>query len=222
MEIFVMFGLLQFFTESGLFMIPLVLCSLVALAVIAERGWALRRRNVISESIVQKIEQLPPGSEMTELQNLSRKDPTMLGRLTKLALEHAQYPKEETTEALQARGRHEATMLERGLVIIEIIAYIAPLLGLLGTVSGLVHIFAEIGVEGITVQTTRLARGISEILNATIAGLTIAIPSYIAYSYYSRKIQTMVIEVETICADLVIKLYRQPGKQNAVLRKTRA
>ena len=101
-------------------------------------------------------------------------------------------------------------MLERGLVIIEIVAYIAPLLGLLGTVSGLARIFADIGVANIAQQHSEFARGISEILNATIIGLTIAVPAYVAYSYYSRKIEMMVIEVETICADLVAKLYRQP------------
>ncbi len=200
----------KFLKDGGPFMVPLVLCSLTAVAFIIERCWALQRKKIISEDIAQRIDRLKPGSDATELAALCAKDDSMLGRLAHVAFEHAKYSKEENTEAIQARGRHEATMLERGLVIIEIIAYIAPLLGLLGTVSGLSHIFAEIGFENVASQHVRFAKGISEILNATIMGLTIAVPSYVAFSYYSRKIEMMVIEVETICAELVAKLYRQP------------
>ena len=200
----------KFLKDGGPFMVPLVLCSLTAVAFIIERGWALQRKKIISDDLARRIDALKPGSDATELAALCEKDDSMLGRLAHLAFEHARYSKEENTEAIQARGRHEATMLERGLVIIEIIAYIAPLLGLLGTVSGMVHIFARIGFENIAFHTTDLAAGISEILNATIMGLSIAIPSYVAYSYYSRKIEMMVVEVETICADLVAKLYRSP------------
>ena len=208
MEILATFAPIEFLENGGIFMIPLVLCSLIAVAFIIERGWALQRSKVIPDKIAEGIDQLRPGDDVSTLVGLCEHDQTMLGRLAKIAFAHANYSKEEATDAIQARGRHEATMLERGLVVIEIIAYIAPLLGLLGTVSGLVHIFAKIGFEHIGLQTTELARGISEILNATISGLVIAIPAYIAYSYYSRRVEMMVVEVETICADLVAKLYR--------------
>ena len=203
------FDPIKFFIDGKWAMWPLLVCSIVAVAFIIERGLALRRAKVISDALAREIDEMKPGEETEVLAEKARHDDSMLGRLATIAFRHAQYSKEENTEAIQARGRHEATMLERGLVIIEIAAYVAPLLGLLGTVSGMASIFAEIGFQNVAQQQTKFAAGISEILNATITGLIIAIPSYIAYSYYSRKIEMMVVEVETICADLVAKLYRE-------------
>jgi biopolymer transport protein ExbB len=212
MEFMAMLAPIQFLINGGWFMVPLVLCSITAVTFIIERGLALRREKVISDEIAQGIDQLCPGGDATDLAERCHQDGTMLGRLAHVAFEHAPYSKEESSEAIQAKGRHEAALLERGLVILEIIAYIAPLLGLLGTVSGMARLFAQIGLQNITQQQDEFARGISEILNATMTGLTIAIPAYMAYSYYARKVETMVIEVETICADLLAKLYRQPAE----------
>lgn len=203
------FAPIQFLKDGGPFMVPLVICSIVALAIILERGWALRRARVVPEDLARQIMDLRTGGNPNALAAACAQSDSMLARLAQVALQHSRYAKEENIEAVQARGRHEATMLERGLVIIEIVAYIAPLLGLLGTVSGLSHIFAEIGFEHISQQHARFAKGISEILNATIMGLSIAVPAYIAFSYYSRKIEQMVVEVETLCADLLAQLYRQ-------------
>ena len=97
--------------------------------------------------------------------------------------------------------------LERGLIVLEVITGIAPLLGLLGAVSGLVHVFAHLGLSAGATDTKGIALGISEALNTTIFGLSIAVPSLIAFSYFSKKVEVMAVEMESLVADLLAKCY---------------
>jgi biopolymer transport protein ExbB len=97
--------------------------------------------------------------------------------------------------------------LERGLIVLEIITGIAPLLGLIGAVSGLVHVFSNLGLSTGSADTKAIALGIAEALNATVFGLSIAVPALIAFSYFSRKVEVMSVEMETLVVELISKCY---------------
>ncbi|MGH7938333.1 MAG: MotA/TolQ/ExbB proton channel family protein, partial [Chthoniobacterales bacterium] len=123
------------------------------------------------------------------------------------ALQHLRAPRSETVEAVETRARHEMVILERGLIVLEIITGIAPLLGLIGAVSGLVHVFSHLGLTAGTADTKVIALGISEALNATVFGLSIAVPTLIAFSYFSKKVEVMSVEMETLVVELISKCY---------------
>jgi biopolymer transport protein ExbB len=123
----------------------------------------------------------------------------------------------ENLEAVQTRARNEVVRLESGLFVLEIIVGIAPLLGLLGAVSGLVKVFASFGANASANDPHLMANGISEALSTTIVGLAIAIPSLIAYSYFTKKIEIMASEMESLLSELLAKCYHQK-QRSAVLR----
>lgn len=205
-------SVVKFFVQGGLFMIPLVICSVVSLAVIVVRLIALRRDVVIPPLLIQEIEGIQPGEEKQGAIRLARiacMDHSPLGRIIDVAMRHLNWPKAENNEAVQTRARGEIVRLESGLFILEIIVGIAPLLGLLGAVSGLVSVFAAFGADVATQDPHGIAKGISEALTTTIVGLAIAIPSLIFYSHFSRKIETMAAEMESLVADLLAKCYGQ-------------
>src|SRR6185503_47369 len=111
----------------------------------------------------------------------------------------------ENMEAVQTKARHEIVRLESGLFVLEVIVGISPLLGLLGAVSGLVTVFAAFGANSAAEDPHGIAKGISEALSTTIVGLAIAIPSLISYSYFSKKIEKMSSDMETLMAELLSK-----------------
>lgn len=220
-------SVVHFFVQGGLFMIPLLLCSVISVAVILIRALALRRSVVMPAAIEREIESIQPGDESNAAVRIARLaclDQSALGRITDVALRHLNWPKSENQEAVQTRARHEIVRLESGLFILEIIVGIAPLLGLLGAVSGLVTVFAAFGADAAAQDPHGIAKGISEALSTTIVGLAIAIPSLIAYSHFSRKVETMAAEMESLVSDLLAKCYarkertgpvRQPAHQSS-------
>ena len=112
---------------------------------------------------------------------------------------------------LQTRARHEIVRLERGLVVLEIIVGIAPLLGLVGTIVGMMTVFGGVGHEGLG-DAAKLAKGIALILRATLIGLLIAIPSLIFWSYYTKKVEMFAVEMETLCDEFLRRQYREEKK----------
>jgi len=205
-------SIVLFFARGGVVMIPITICSLASLTVILERGFALRRSQIIPESLYETIFNYRIGQPSSEIQRLAAPGRTTLARLVRVCLEHLPWSKAENVEAVQTKARSEIAQLERGLVVLEIVVGIGPLLGLLGTLTGLITIFGNVGDAGIAEQGMMLARGIAEALNTTVAGLTIAIPSLIAHSYYMKKIESMSVEMESSCMDLLTKLYLQPAE----------
>jgi biopolymer transport protein ExbB len=204
----------KFFIDGGIFMVPLVLLSIVSVSFIIERGLALRRSHVISENLYRAIFNLRMGQSHSEISSLASSGRTTLARLVRVSVEHLPWSKAENVEALQVQARREINRLERGLIILEITIGIGPMLGLIGTVSGLITIFSTIGgLEGN--QQMMIAKGISEALYTTVAGLVVAIPSLISHSYYSKKIESMAVEMESLCMDLLTKLYYEPAKDES-------
>ena len=176
-----------FFTKGGLFMWPLLACSIVAVTTIILRAIALREKNVLPLVIESEMERLVPGTSPERLARIVHHDPSSLARIVRVALQHLRWPRSENVEAVQTRARHEMVRLEKGLVVLEIITGIAPLIGLIGTVSGLIHVFAGLGLSAGASDTKQIARGISEALSTTIFGLGIAVPTLIAFAISQRR-----------------------------------
>ena len=197
----------KFFSSGGFFMWPLLACSVVAVTVIILRGVALRRKNVLPLVIESEIERLVPGGSAERLARIVQQDESSLARIVRTALQHLRAPRNETIEVVETKARHEMVVLERGLIVLEIITGIAPLLGLIGAVAGLVRVFSALGISSGASNTQAIAQGIAEALNATVFGLSIAVPTLIAFSYFSKKIEVMSVEMETLVVELISKCY---------------
>src|SRR5205814_1002352 len=158
------------------------------LTVIILRTLALREKNVLPLTIESEMERLAPGANPERLFRIVQHDASSLARIVRVALAHLRWPRSENVETVQTRARYEMVRLEKGLVVLEVIIGIAPLIGLIGTVSGLVHVFASLGVSASSADPKLIARGISEALNCTVFGLGIAVPSLIAFVYFLRRL----------------------------------
>lgn len=192
-------------------MFLLVLTSIVGVAFIVERGLALMRSKIIPPSVQTAIENSRTPADLPKLAQTCQSNPSPLARLALLAHDHAREPKEETTDLIETRARQEVVKLERGLVILEIVVGIGPLLGLVGTIHGLIRLFAELGAAGLT-DNTRLAGGIAIALNTTLMGLLVAIPALVAWSYYTKKVETLAVEMEGLIDKLLRQIYRPHAK----------
>jgi biopolymer transport protein ExbB len=212
----------EFFAQGGFFMMLLLICSVTSFSVIITRGLALRRDVVMPPIIAQEIEALQPedADGVAKLSRMVRNDISALANAAQVGLHHLNWPKLENMEAVQTRARHEIVRLESGLFVLEIIVGIAPLLGLLGAVSGLVTVFAAFGGDNAAQDPHGIAKGISEALSTTIVGLAIAIPSLIAHSYYAKKIENMASDMETLIAELLAKCYFQQEQRRAPRQPT--
>jgi biopolymer transport protein ExbB len=199
-------GAAQFFLHGGFFMLLLLVLSIVAGTVILLRASALREHLVAPPELETAIERVQPGDSLEGLKRAVRLHPSPLGSIITVCLDHLNWPRQENIEAVQVRARHEVVGMENGLSVLEVTTGVAPLLGLLGTLSGLVSVFANLG-EGGTGDPVAVARGISEALNTTIVGLAVAAPSLVAHNYFQRKIETMAVSMEGLVADLLAKCY---------------
>jgi biopolymer transport protein ExbB len=198
----------DFFVKGGVFMAVLLVCSFVAFTVILLRMFALRRRAVIPALIEKEINKIRPGEEPEHLRHLIQDDTSPLSRIVEVAVRPYNTTKQETLEVVQSRARQEIVRLESGLFILEIVVGISPLLGLLGAVTGLVRVFANIGSGAMsTADLKGIASGIGEALSTTIVGLAIAIAALIAFSYFSRRVERLAVEMEALLIDLTEKIF---------------
>jgi len=190
----------------GVFIYVLLgLTSVVGLAFIIERAWMLRWNKVVPPVIAGALAACESRDDVNTLRRVCQLKPSPLGRLLLTASEHLDWPKADNVDTLQTAARHEIVRLERGLVVLEIIVGIAPLLGLVGTIAGMMTLFGNIGAA--LNDASRLAQGIALILNATLMGLLIAIPSLIAWSYFSKKVEVLAVEMEAFCDDFIRRQY---------------
>jgi biopolymer transport protein ExbB len=188
----------------SLFIIILLVTSVVALTFIVERGLALRWNRVIPPAIQNGVSFYKSAEDVARLRAVCEQNPSTLGRLLLFLSEHLDWSRSEGVELLETRARHEVSQLERGLVVLEIIVGIAPLMGLVGTIYGLILLFGSMSaVSG--VDSVKFAQGISTALYATLLGLLVAIPALIAWSYYSKKVENLTVELESICDEFLRK-----------------
>lgn len=212
--------MLQLLREGDLFIWTLVITSVIALAMMLERGVALRGARIIPPALLDELQQFTQAGNPLTLEHACLRLDSPLGRLLRLGLLNARRPREENRDAIETRARREVSRLERGIVVLEIIVGIAPLLGLVGTIHGLITLFGDLGRLGLG-DSSVFARGIAIALNATLLGLLVAIPSLVAWSYFSRKVETFAIEMESACSELLEHLYPRsetPSSGPAVVR----
>ncbi|MBI1882989.1 MAG: MotA/TolQ/ExbB proton channel family protein [Chlamydiae bacterium] len=206
---------IEILLSGGWTMIPLLGCSILSLAVILERAFSLRKNNVVPSFLITLVENSKTPEEIERIlkaggrrpsRDLSKNNPT--GRLTDLGLSQKNLSKEENEKAVELAGRIEARHLESGFLVLEMIAVVAPLLGLLGTVLGMFDVFAVISTKGIGLAK-EFSGGISKALVTTIAGLVIAIPTLIAHTFFTKKVENMVLDMETCIGITLAKIYHE-------------
>jgi biopolymer transport protein ExbB len=178
----------------------------VGLAIIGERAFALRWPKVVPPEITAALASCRSRDDVKMLARVCEQKPSPLGRLLLLAANHLDWPKDENVESLQTAARHEIVRLERRLVVLEIIVGIAPLLGLVGTIIGMMTLFGNVGQTGLN-DVARLAGGIGLILKTTLIGLLIAIPALITWSYFSKKVEVFAVEMEALCEEFIRRQY---------------
>jgi biopolymer transport protein ExbB len=186
--------------------IVLVLASVTGLTFIIERGLALRDVKVIPPAVEGALETFRTADDLPMLRRICQQHPSALSRLLLMADKHRRWSKEENSSGLETFAREEISKLERGLVVLEIVVGVSPLLGLFGTVYGLIAIFASMGTAGLA-DNNRLAQGIAEALNATLLGLFAAIPSLVAWSYYNKKVESHSVKMASLCDGFLRQLY---------------
>ncbi len=187
------------------------LTSVTSLTFIVYCGFALRSSRVMPPALQSTADACRTSADRPVLRRLCEQSPSPLARLLLSAEDHLDLSQEENESALQTRARQEVVHLERGLVVLEIIVGIAPLLGLVGTIYGMITLFGGLGDANMA-DNSVLARGISFILGFTMTGLLIAIPSLIAWSYYNKKVEMLAVEMETVCSEFLRRQYRAQAK----------
>ncbi len=196
--------MLQLLLHGGPFVLLLLVLSIASLTIIFQRFMALRSTEIIPQELKEALHSFDQHHGIRKLNEVLERRDAPLSRIFKTLLAHRDWPRVEALNAAEVRARHEVARLEAGLTLLEITTGISPLLGLLGTLSGLVGIFANLGDKG---DPQMVALGISEALNSTILGLAVAVPSLVAFHYFSRRIEVLTIDMEALSAELITKLY---------------
>src|SRR5580658_2876204 len=180
---------------GGALMWPIILCSIVAAAIVLERLWTLQDRRVLPPDLTRKVWKLVEANQINDKVIAALEQNSPLGKLLAAGLANRHRPREVLMERLEDAGRHVVHELERFLNTLGTIAGVSPLLGLLGTVTGIIKAFNAINAGGMG-DPRALSGGIAEALIATVAGLCVAIPSLIAYRYLRGKVERIVVEME--------------------------
>jgi len=198
-------------SAGGLLMYPILLCSVIAMAIVIERFWALRRRAVCPVNLVADIWQWAQYGQLDASRLSSLRNGSPLGRVLAAAIINLRHSREIMKEAVEEHGRQVVHELERYLNTLGTIASITPLLGLLGTVIGMIKVFAAITDQGVG-NPTVLAGGISEALLTTAAGISVAIPSLMFYRHFQRRVTELANIMEQEALKLVEVLHGQREK----------
>lgn len=190
-----LFGGTEFWGQGGPVILVIALASAVALAVFLGRLWALRRSRTVPRALVVQVQDLVLRGEVPEALTACRVDDSPLARIFLAGLRQAGKARETIKEFLSEVGRHEGMNLGRGLTVLETVAIVAPLLGLLGTVWGMIDVFQAIETHGVG-DAPALAGGIGTALYTTLAGLLVAIPVRVGHSVINSRVERLVIEME--------------------------
>ena len=206
------------FVKGGLVMYPIILGSVLALGLFLERLWSLRRERVIPASFRSRVRALVRAGKLSEAEVLCQENTSSLATIIGTGLKEAGRPRAEIKEAVTDVGRREVTHLERFIDFLGTIAAVEPLMGLLGTVTGLIQAFRRVeeasAKAGGSVNPGDLAGGIWEALITTAAGLVVAIPAYLAYRYLLSRVSTLVVEMEEDSLEIA-KLIASNGDEPA-------
>lgn len=186
----------EFLIKGGVFMLPLGLAALVGLTAILFKFLSLSRGRIMPDALALKISR---GGDLDEIEREASEGGSTLARLVTVALRHRDKPQGDIILAVEASAREEASRLHAGVGVLDIVITVAPLLGLLGTASGLVTIFDGLSDSA---DYMAIALGIAKALNTTIFGLAIAVPCVVAHGYFTRRIEVFTARLEALLADL--------------------
>jgi biopolymer transport protein ExbB len=192
----------EFLMKGRFFMIPLAITSVVGLAAIIYKFMSLSRERIVPDRLARQVasfQELTAANQIEPVLKEFEQGESTLARLCNVAVRHRGKPQRDIILAVEASAREETARLHAGIGVLDIVITVAPLLGLLGTASGLVTIF-----EGLSDAADHLAiaRGIAVALNTTIFGLAIAVPCVVAHGYFTRRIEVLTARLESLLADL--------------------
>lgn len=196
----------ELIVEGGWLMLPIILCSIIALAIVVERFWSLQRKRICPGHLVGQIWSWAKNDELDATRISGLRSSSPLGRILAAGLMNMHHDRDIMKESIEETGRHVVAELERFLTTLGTIASIAPLLGLLGTVIGMIKVFTAITTVGVG-NPGVLAGGISEALLTTAAGLSVAIPSLMFYRYFRARVDQLVIDMEQESLKLVAVIH---------------
>ncbi len=200
-----------FLQGGGVFMLFILLCSLVAVTVIIQRAISLRTGGILPRFLSRELESLRAHDSEREIEALRvefEKRETPLARILASAYDMRRQDPETMRGGVESVAREEVVRLQSGLSILEVVITIAPLLGLLGTVSGLISVFGVFGGSEALADPdpVQIASGIAEALYTTIGGLAVAVPVVIAHSYFNKKIERMAARMEVLVSHFMVAL----------------
>ena len=197
--------MLDLIEKSGPVFYALAFCSLIATAVIIERSIALRRSRILPRQIIDLVEAVQPGKDLSLPLEICRRNPGVFSDVMRAGLENADQEWEVMRDAVIDAGRQETPAIERHLFWLQTVAQASPLLGLLGTVFGMIKMFSSVSLQGLG-DPQVLSHGISEAMLATAEGLCIGIPALVAYNYLSSRADRLIIEVEGHASRMLTRL----------------
>lgn len=202
----------DFIVKGGPIMGPIILCSVMAFAIFLERTWYLRSVKIDAKKFMQEISNKVKNNKVMEALDMCNATKGPIARIVKAGIMKYDRQRQDIKESIEDAGVHELPLLEKNLGILATIAHVAPLLGLLGTVTGMVRAFQVIeekAMSMVQVNPGDLAGGIWEALITTVAGLSVAIPTYVAYNYLVSRVDSFVFDMEKSATELVNLLSEQ-------------
>ena len=196
-------GTFSFIAKGGILMIPIILCSVLALAIIIERFYSLHSAQIDTQAFMSRIKEVLKRNKIMEAIQICEDTPGPIAQILKAGILRYDRGREEIKEAIDDAGRHEVPRLEKYFSVLSTIIAVAPLLGFLGTVSGMIRAFMSIQEKGGVVNPGDLASGIWAALLTTAAGLSVAIPVLVVYNYLVSRVDGFVLDMEKSSTDLV-------------------
>ncbi|MDP3937139.1 MAG: MotA/TolQ/ExbB proton channel family protein [Deltaproteobacteria bacterium] len=203
------FGL---FRKGGITMYFILLVSILALAIVFERVWNLRESKIISTGFLEEIKRHWYRRATDAAIEVCQSHDSAISRVLRAGLLRFDLGLEQVENAIETAGQHEATLLRKNLMFLGFLANVAPMLGLFGTVLGMIKSFDAIALYGTSGNPGLVASGISEALITTAYGLMVGIPTLAAYFYLKRKVEMRVLEMEEIAVNLMQDLAQWRGE----------
>ena len=202
---------LEILLKGGVLMIPIYLISIIALYIVAERLLVLRKLRINTRTFVLHVRNLLLKNQVAEAIDLCRKTAGPIAKMTRVGIENANRPRMEIKEAIESAGKAEIFILEKHLGTLATLASIAPMIGFLGTVTGMIRAFMEIQERGGNVDATVLAGGIWEALLTTAAGLAVGIITLIFYNWIQGRVEKIVNEMEEVSTEMLTSILNETG-----------
>lgn len=207
--------MIEIFKSGGIMMYPLLLASIIGATIVIERLFNLRRKKILVPEIIAVLDKINDMENFSLVRSVCEKFEGVFSQITVYCIDNRDLPPDELRILIEDEGRQKVRTLSRGLGVIETIAGIAPLMGLLGTVLGMIKVFDVIQTLGVG-QARALSGGISEALITTATGLMIGIPALIFYNYLSSRSEGMILDIEkytVLLLNKIIRLNRQSDEK---------